>query len=174
MRYQKLEEIIKFALGKNATRLKDSESTVYTPEDFEKDLHSENQSKEASGCIISMIKSKAAPLSRETANLCITSNFLKCSFDTDILDPWYFCYQFNRGRKISEQIAKYHQGNTLNVKKLTIQIIAGLNIPLMEIEQQRLVGSLYRQAIMQEDLLMQQAENVMNATIAMIRKYEED
>ncbi len=34
--------------------------------------------------------------------------------------------------------------------------------------------NLYRQAIMQEDLLMQQAENVMNATIAMIRKYEED
>lgn len=121
-----------------------------------------------------MIKSKAAPLSKETENLCITSNFLKCSFDPDILDPWYFCYQFNQGRGISEQISRYHQGNTLNVKKLTIQIIEGLNIPLLEIEQQRIAGGLYRQAIIQHDLLMQQADNVMNATIALVRKYEED
>ena len=174
MKFQKLEEIIQFALGKNVSRLKDSENKIYTPEDFEKDLHSENQSKEAADCVISMIKSKAAPISIETADLCVTSNFLKCSFDPAILDPWYFCYQFNRGREIEEQIARYHQGNTLNVKKLTIQIIGSLKIPLLEIEQQRKIGSLYRQAIIQQDLLMQQAENVMNATVAMIRKYEED
>ena len=174
MKYKRLEEIIKFALGKNGTRLKDSESKLYTQEDFENDLHSVNQSKEASGCIISMIKSKAAPLSKETESLCITSNFLKCSFNSDILDPRYFCYQFNQGRRISEQITRYHQGNTLNVKKLTIQIIEGLNIPLLEIEEQRIAGGLYRQAIIQHDLLMQQADNVMNATMALIRKYEED
>lgn len=174
MKYQKLEELIEFALGKNVTRLKDSGNTIYTPEDFEKDLHSINQSEKASECIISMIKSKAAPISKETTNLCITSNFLKCSFDPDILDPWYFCYQFNEGREIEAQIARYHQGSTLCVKKLTVQSIGGLSIPLFEIEQQRIVGKLYRQAIIQKDLFLQQAENVMNMTMAMIRKYEED
>lgn len=174
MKHQKLEELIQFALGKNVTRLKDSGNTIYTPEDFEMDLHSINQSGKASECIISMIKSKAAPVSKETANLCITSNFLKCSFDPDILDPWYFCYQFNRGREIEEQIARYHQGNTLSVKKLTVQSISGLSISLLEIEQQHIVGNLYRQAIIQKDLFQQQAENIMNMTMAMIRKYEED
>lgn len=174
MKHQKLEELIQFALGKNVTRLKDSGSTIYTPEDFEKDLHSINQSEKASECIISMIKSKAAPVSKETEDLCITSNFLKCSFDPNILDPWYFCYQFNQGHEIEEQVARYHQGNTLSVKKLTVQSISGLNMPIPEIEQQRIVGNLYRRAIIQHDLMLQQAENIMNMTMIMIRKYEED
>lgn len=174
MKHQKLEQLIQFALGKNVTRLKDSGSIIYTPEDFEKDLHSINQSGKASECIISMIKSKAAPVSKETADLCITSNFLKCSFDPNILDPWYFCYQFNHGHEIEEQIARYHQGITLCVKKLTIQSISGLSIPLLEIDQQRIVGNLYRQAIIQRDLFLQQADNVMSMTMAVIRKYEEE
>ena len=107
MKHLKLEELVQFALGKNVTRLKNSGNAIYTPEDFEKDLHSINQSKEASECIISMIKSKAAPVSKETENLCITSNFLKCSFDSDTLDPWYFCYQFNEGREIEEQVVRF-------------------------------------------------------------------
>jgi len=174
MKHLKLEELVQFALGKNVTRLKNSGNTIYTPEDFEKDLHSINQSKGASECIISMIKSKTAPVSKETENLCITSNFLKCSFDPAILDPWYFCYQFNEGREIEEQVVKYYQGNTLSVKKLTIQSIRGLSMPLLGIEQQHIVGELYRKAIIQRDLIMQQADNVMDMTMAMIRKYEEN
>lgn len=173
MKLHKLNEIIQFALGKNATRLKDSGSAIYTPEDFEKDLHSINQSGEASSCIISMIKSKAAPVSKETKELCITSNFLKCSFNTDVLDPWYFCYQFNHGREIEEQIAKYHQGSTLSVKKLTIQSISNLNMPVPEINKQRTIGQLYQKAITQQDLLMKQAKNIMDVTMVVIRKYEE-
>ena len=174
MKHLRLEELVQFALGKNVTRLKNSGNAIYTPEDFEKDLHSINQSKEASECIISMIKSKAAPVSKETENLCNTSNFLKCSFDSDTLDPWYFCYQFNEGREIEEQVVRYYQGNTLSVKKLTIQSIGGLTMPLLGIEQQHIVGELYRKAIIQRDLIIQQAENVMDMTLAMIRKYEEN
>ena len=106
--------------------------------------------------------------------MCITSNFLKCSFDSDTLDPWYFCYQFNEGREIEEQVVRYYQGNTLSVKKLTIQSIGGLTMPLLGIEQQHIVGELYRKAIIQRDLIIQQAENVMDMTLAMIRKYEEN
>lgn len=174
MKIQKLDEIIQFALGKNTTRLKNSGNAIYTPEDFDKDLHSINQNENASNCIISMIKSKSAPVSKETANLCITSNFLNCSFDPKILDPWYFCYQFNQGKEIKAQVARYYQGSTLSVKKLTVQSIGNLEMPLPEIEKQHIIGQLYRKTIAQQDLLLQQAENIMNVTNAIIRKYVEE
>ena len=47
-------------------------------------------------------------------------------------------------------------------------------MPLLGIEQQHIVGELYRKAIIQRDLIIQQAENVMDMTLAMIRKYEEN
>ena len=174
MNDKKLEEIIQFSLGKNATRLKEQECPIYTPDDFEKDLHSINQSEGATECIISLIKSKAAPVSRENESLCITSNFLKCSFDQNVLDPWYFCYQFNRGKKIEEQIARYSQGSTISVKKLTAQIIGNVIMEIPDLEKQRVIGNLYRTAIVQRDLLIRQAENMMDLAVTMIRKYEED
>ena len=120
------------------------------------------------------MKSKAAPLSKETKEKCITSNFLRCFFDTNILDPWYFCYQFNIGKEIEEQIYRFHQGNTLSVKKLNVQIVGKLKIPLMDMQRQRLIGSLYKKAIIQKDLMLQQAENMESMVFTVIKKIEED
>ena len=38
-----LEDIIQFTLGKNTTRINPQTTDIYTPDDFEKDLHSINR-----------------------------------------------------------------------------------------------------------------------------------
>lgn len=174
MEQKNLDEIICFTLGKNVTRLKNSGGDIYTPDDFEKDLHSINHTSEKAGCIINLIRSKASPLSKETQDKCITSNFLLCSFDTQCLDPWYFCYQFNEGKSFEQQISMYHQGNTLSVKKLNIKSVGELKIQLLDIEKQRLIGNIYRQSIIQMDLMKQQADNINNLAMEAIRKITED
>lgn len=173
MELRTLNEIVQFTLGKNPTRIREQAEVFYTPEDFEKDLHCIHSMKEGSGCIINLIKSKCAPISEQTETKCITSNFLKCEFDTRKIFPWYFCYQFNEGKEVEQQIEMYHQGTTLSVKKLNIKTIGELKIFLPEIEKQRIIGNLYRQSIIQNDLMIRQAENIREFTMALIRKMEE-
>lgn len=168
-----LNEIIEFSLGKNPTRIKEKPEEIYTPEDFENDLHCKNSNWDELGCIISFIKSKAAPVSTQIGTKCFTSNFLKCDFDTDVLDPWYFCYQFNEGKELEQQIAMYHQGTVLSVKKLTIKLISELKINLPEIEKQRKIGQIYRQSIIQHDLMLKQTEDMNKYTLSLIRNIEE-
>lgn len=174
MESKNLDEIITFTLGKNVTRLKNQGDDIYTPDDFEKDLHSINNTSEKPDCIINLIRSKASPLSTETRGKCITSNFLLCSFEAEVLDPWYFCYQFNEGKSFEQQISMYHQGNTLSVKKLNIKSIGELKIQLIDINKQKLIGNVYKQSIIQNDLMNRQAENTMKLALETIRKIEED
>ena len=60
-----LNEIMRFSLGKNTTRINVQESNLYSPENFENDLYCVNACYEKSECIINLIKSKVAPLSKE-------------------------------------------------------------------------------------------------------------
>ena len=68
----------------------------------------------------------------------------------------------------------YHQGNTLSVKKLNIKSIGELKIELVDIEKQKLIGNIYKQSIIQNDLMNRQAENIRNLALETIRKIEED
>ena len=169
-----LDELIVFTSGKNLTRMKEQKINVYTQEDFEKDLHCINEPDGKACCIINLIKSKTAPISKATTDKLITSNFLCCQFDEQILDQWYFCYQFNEGKEVQQQIAMYHQGTTLSVKKLTVRTIGELKIPLPDIKRQQTIGEMYRQLLIQNDLMIKQAEDMRKCTLAVIRKIEED
>ena len=174
MELKSLCEVINFSLGKNPTRIKEQKLSLYLPENFESDLYCTNEHDNRSECIINLIKSKVAPVSMDNADKCITSNFLKCEFDGRILDKWYFCYQFNEGKDFEQQIAMFHQGTTLSVKKLNVKIIGELKIRLPDIEKQRKIGELYRQSLIQNRLMIKQAEDIKNLTLTIIRKIEED
>ena len=123
MELVRLDEIIEFSLGKNVTRIKEQDTEIFTPEDFERDLSSGDNECNTYGCIINLIKSKAAPISVHTESKVITQNFLKCLLDESKILPWYFCYQFNEGKELEQQIAMFHQGTTLSVKKLNVKTI---------------------------------------------------
>lgn len=169
-----LSEIVQFTSGKNSTRIREHTDTLYTPEDFEKDLHCIHSVNGDSGCIINLIKSECAPISEQTEKKCITSNFLRCDFDTGKIYPWYFCYQFNEEKNFRQQIGMYHQGTTLSVKKLNIKTIGELRICLPDMEKQVIIGNLYRKSIIQNDLMIKQAEDVKKFTIALIHRMEGD
>lgn len=174
MERKELCDVIDFTLGKNPTRIKEQELCLYSPEDFESDLYCISEHDNSSECIINLIKSKAAPISLDNKSKCITSNFLKCEFDRQILDKWYFCYQFNEGKDFEQQIAMFHQGTTLSVKKLNVKIIGELKIRLPDINKQRKIGELYRQSLVHNRLMLKQMEEFKNLTRAVIRKIEED
>lgn len=174
MKQKSLEDIMNFTIGKNVTRLKNQGDDIYTPDDFEKDLHSINKDNEKNMCVINLISTKASPLSKKTVKKCFTSNFMLCKFDTSLLDPWYFCYQFNEGKSFAQQISMYYQGNTLSVKKLNMKSIRELKIKLVDIEKQRFIGNIYKQSIIHNDLLNKQAENIRKLTLETIRRIEEE
>ncbi|SCX09543.1 hypothetical protein SAMN02910339_01357 [Lachnospiraceae bacterium YSD2013] len=170
----RLDEIIEFSLGKNTTRIKEQSKDIYTPEDFERDLACGDNDCNTYGCIINLIKSKAAPISSMTESKVITQNFLKCILDETKILPWFFCYQFNEGKELEQQIAMFHQGTTLSVKKLTVKTIGDLKIKLLPIEKQKVIGDAYRKSILQHRLYLKQAEDIHNYTMEIIRKIEED
>lgn len=174
MKLEQLSDIVSFTIGKNPTRIKEPELILYSLEDFENDLYGITKPSNKSECIINLIKSKVAPVSVDNKDKCITSNFLKCEFNEQILDKWYFCYQFNEGKSLEQQIGRYHQGSTVSVKKLNIKSIGELKIPVLDIEKQRQIGRLYRQSIIQKDLLERQAANINRLMIETIRKMEEN
>lgn len=174
MEVKSLGDVISFSLGKNTTRIKEQELNIYSPENFESDLYCISEHDNRSECIINLIKSKVAPVSLDNENKLITSNFLKCELNGRILDKWYFCYQFNEGKDFEQQIAMFHQGTTLSVKKLNVKTIGELKIRLPDIEKQRKIGELYRQSLIQNRLMIKQAEDVKNFTLSIIRKIEED
>lgn len=169
-----LNEIIQFTLGKNPTRIREQTDELYTSEDFENDLHCIHSTKEGMGCIINLIKSKCSPISEQTEAKCITSNFLRCDFDTGKLYPWYLCYQFNEGKDFEQQIEMYHQGTTLSVKKLNIKTVGELKIVLPDIEKQRIIGNIYRQLIIQNALMVKQAQDIRKFTMMLVHKMEEE
>jgi len=68
----------------------------------------------------------------------------------------------------------YHQGTTLSVRKLNIKTIGELKIVLPDMEKQRTIGNIYRQSIIQNDLLVKQAEDIRKFMMALIRRMEED
>ena len=59
-------------------------------------------------------------------------------------------------------------------EKLNIKSIGELKIQLIDIEMQKLIGDIYKQSIVQNDLMNRQAENIRNLALETIRKIEED
>ncbi len=168
-----LKDIVDLTLGKNTTRL-DASANIYRPEDFDSDLKCINSTDNIGSCIINLMKSTAAPISVENSKKCITSNFLKCEFDNTVLDPWYFCYQFNESKQFRNQINRYHQGSTQSVKKLNIGTIGDFEITIPSLKEQITIGKIYKESVIKKYLMQQQAEQVYIATIEVIRSIEEE
>lgn len=163
-----LNRFIDFTLGKNPSRLKERATKIYTPDDLEDDLFCINEHDDSPKCIINLIKPKAAPISIANKDKQLTSNFLLCEFDGEVLDKWFFCYQFNEGKELGQQISMYNQGITTSVKKLNVKTIGELKIELPGIKKQRIIGMLYRQTIIQDRLMIKQAEYIKRLSFGII------
>ena len=170
----KLSDIVQLTAGKNISRLdKSQEKYSYTQNDFENDLQGVNQ-EYVSDCIINLMKSKAAPLTKTTSGKCLITNFVLCSFDTEIMDPWYFCYLFNESKEFERQFNMYQQGSIASVRKLNLKNIGDIVINVIDIEKQRKIGKLYKEYVRKNYLVQLQTKNISLFTKEIIRKIEED
>lgn len=163
---RKLSEIAELSLGTNPSRVKDV--PLYTQEDLELSLI---HCREPNGFIISLFTNKASPKGDEKTGKVLTSNFVECNVDTNVLDPFYFCYLFNEDKDIKEQISKMHLMSTVaSVKRIPVQALAQLEVELPDIETQRAIGRTYHEAIKLKHLMNKQAENLFTATMEIINK----
>ena len=170
----KLGDLVGFTLGKNRSRLDLPADEIYMPDDFTSDLHSRNNLSGIGDCVINQIQTKATVRSEKTQDKCLTSYFIQCKLYSEVLDSWYFCYQFNQGRELKRQIAMGLQGVTLSVKQVSIPTLEKMEIPIVSIDKQRILGRMYKQSIIQTDLMMAKAENFQEATLQMMKRIMED
>ena len=68
----------------------------------------------------------------------------------------------------------FHQGTTLSVKKLNMKTIGELKIRLPDIQMRRKIGEIYRQSLVQNRLMIKQAEDIKKLILNIIRKLEEE
>lgn len=182
----KFDELIKFSVGTNLTRLNNGilDDNIYTLEDFDSDLCSLNQEfnldqnvssnkgvvLSKGDIIISMTRNQAGIVSARNSGKYLNSNFIKCEFDKEQLYPWYFCYLINESVTVSGQIKKLQQGTLGCINRLTINMLGSLEFTLEEIEQQKIVGDIYRNLLIQERLILKQMEDTKKYVLQMIRE----
>ena len=182
-------ELITFSAGTNMTRLgKDiPEDSIYTLEDFDRDLSSStiecfgkniisNKGKSiissVGDVVISMTRSQAAIVSLQNGGKYLNSNFVKCAFDRNKLSPWYFCYLFNESTIINQQIKKLQQGTIGCINRLTINMIGSLEFELEDISQQKIIGELYQNMLIRESLALKHINDMRKYTLEIIKKVD--
>lgn len=167
---KRLSELTELSLGVNPSRVKDV--PVYTQEDLEYWLI---HCREPNGFIISLINNKAAPTGYEKTGKVLTSNYLECIVDTNVLNPLYFCYLFNENKDIKTQIEKMHQMSTIaSVKRIPVQALSQLEIELPDINEQRKIGKIYQEALKLKYLINKQADDLFTATMEIISKAKKE
>lgn len=182
-------DLITFSAGTNMTRLSADipDDSIYTLEDFDRDLSSLNQKylevdtsitkgksviSVAGDVVISMTRNQAGIVSSESNGKYLNSNFVKCEFDRSKLYPWYFCYLLNESGAISQQIKKLQQGTIGCINRLTISMIGSLEFELEDIMQQKIIGDLYRNMLIREHLTIKQMEDMRRYTLELIKKVD--
>ena len=182
-------ELITFSAGTNKTRLSKDipEDSIYTLEDFDRDLTSStieglkenfisNKGKSvnssAGDVVISMTRNQAAIVSLHNGGKYLNSNFLKCAFDRNKLYPWYFCYLFNESVFINQQIKKLQQGTIGCINRLTINMIGSLEFELEDISQQKIIGELYHNMLIRESLALKHINDMRKYTLEIIKKVD--
>jgi restriction endonuclease S subunit len=153
----RLVNIMTFSAGPNLSRNKEKlpEDFSYNVASIEEDLsQSGGKSPESTGAppggystlegdlIVGMIKGKAAVVSAVNAGKYLNSNFVKCSYDSNSLDPWFFCYWLNESQE-----ALFQRCRTFGRAIFTQSSLELLEISLPDIKTQRAVGEIYKNSM---------------------------
>ncbi len=188
----RFSDVVRFSTGTNLSRKQEdklSEKKIYNIEDFENDLRVSNQLSETNeneygqgkedivkpgDCIISMIKSKAGVVSNKSNGKYLSLNFLKCEIDEDLLYPWYFCYLFNEANSIKQQILKNQQGTVKSVTRLNIGTIGDIKFELIDIDQQKKIGDMYKIILNQEYLMKREADLLKQYALSMMQMLDKN
>lgn len=93
--------------------------------------------------VIGLSSRKAFVIDEAHSNKLLLSNFALIRIrDSNLLDPYYFCWLFNEDLRIQKYIGKKTQGSA-NVMVLSINNVKDIELDLPSIEKQRLIGEIY-------------------------------
>lgn len=179
----KLEEILKMNVGPNSTRVRAQfpRVPVYSVSDLENDLFqkpSDVTVKEErpylpvftkhGDLLISIIKEKACIVSEASEFKLFTSAFIRCQYDENVLDSWFFCFFFNESEEVEEAIHVRSGMPGLKYYHLNTEIIGQMEIDLPPIEKQKILGMLYKECLNQLRLLDKKKEVLKKAVTLVI------
>ena len=178
-----IRDILNIEAGPNASRIRSAyaETQMYTVGDLEADLAQiEYESSvgavvqaELVTCendlIVSLIRQEAALVTKMNAGKVLNSNFVKCTFNSSQVDPWFICYWLNASDEVKRQ--NYRRS------KLTAYIpsaLADLKITLPSIGRQRYIGENYKNLKHLQYLLDKQRDEWTKLTLQALRQNLEE
>lgn len=189
MRKENLGDYITFSAGANQTRLSENitDDKIYTLEDFDNDLmfpkecyteyntpSNKNIVLTTGDVVFSNTRNQVGIVSSENAGKYLNSNFVKCEFDSSKIYSWYFCYLFNESILLKQQIQKIQQGTIGCINRLTINMLCSLEVKFPNYLQQKKIGDLYRNLLIQEYLTLKQIKDVKKFTLDVLEKINND
>lgn len=183
----KLNSLASFTIGPNSIEKKrlNKERRIYSFEDMRDDLGSGINSPSildshfdnkfllnAGDIVINLMTNMASIVTLKSEGKMMNQSMMKIKVDPKEIDPWYLCFLLNESDDIKKQERERMEGTV--VKRITAKLIKDLEIKLLEINVQRRIGSIYRKALLNKNLILKKARNSYNATIQVLQDIEED
>lgn len=163
----KLKSIVTIKTGKNFSRNKSEheEVTPYTYDDLIQDLSefapykkndevfqvvesNDNEKSDEANYVVSsgdvvfsFVSSTAGIISKHSEGKVLNQNFAKLIIEDQQLDPRYLCYCLNQSVHLKKQMVVEMQGSTL--PRLTPSSLRKLDIPIVNISKQQIIGQAY-------------------------------
>lgn len=162
----KLDDVVTVKTGKNFSRNKSEKEEVvpYTYDDLIQDLSQfapyqkdevyqkvecnndakndeDNYVVSSGDLVFSFVSSTAGIVSKSSEGKALNQNFAKLIIEDQQLDPRYLCYCLNQSVHLKKQMVVEMQGSTL--PRLTPSSLRKLDIPIVNISKQQIIGQAY-------------------------------
>lgn len=173
----KLDDILQVTAGPNASRIKNlyTEEQMYTVRNLEDDLAQTRCDSfggatiqaelltDMNDLVVSMIRQEAAVVSKANIGKVLSSNFVKCAFDSECVDPWFICYWLNE----SDVVKKMKYDKSI-LKSYTATTLLDLPVMLPVIAKQHAIGNSYKNLKHMQYLFDRQKDEWASLTLEMI------
>lgn len=176
MKEEKLSNIVNIVLGKNGSRIQQPKSKIYNVEHMNADLenlyqlannnHSSNDSN-AGNVVFNLNTYQTAVISVANTDKVLDQNFMLLKCNDKVVDPRYLCFILNNSNSIKRQESAMSQG--LIVRRLSTNDIKRMQIPLVSLPQQKLIGQIYAMQIHYQ-WLTEQRMNLVSKSLEQIMK----
>ena len=150
-----VNDIAMLSIGLNLSREENHypSNSLYSTKDLESDLESSSKKTvlnpttseeyitKPNDIVMSLATKICTVVSQENQNKILKNAFVKITLDEGKVDPWYFCYAINVSNLFKQSISS----EVLSiVRPLTISILGNASIKLPTIENQKAIGSIYK------------------------------
>lgn len=181
---KKLKEFITFSLGYNQSRIaRDNEGQniiYYDQAAFAEDIEAlvvhedviKRDTVNSLGLhegqvVINRLNNQATMISENNVGKVLTSNFICVEFNNSDLDKTYFMYLFNAYKKVQRQKEKMSQGISA-VQSISLADLGEIEIPYVNIAEQRLIGNTYMKMLELERVLSKQINLIDRLSLTLL------